>query len=63
MASFFIEYSYELSKYKHKIMPWISQAGITNNEMTVFFTHERDKGKEDIKNGNDRFTKILDSTV
>lgn len=62
MASFFIEYSYELSKYKQKIMPWISQAGITNNEMTAFFTHERDKGKEDIKNGNDRFTKILDST-
>ena len=40
MASFFIEYSYELSRYKQKIMPWLSDAGITTNELTAFFTHE-----------------------
>lgn len=62
MASFFIEYSYELSRYKQKIMPWISDAGISTNELTAFFTHERDKGKEDIKRGEDKFVDILNST-
>ena len=62
MASFFIEYSYELSRYKQKIMPWITNAGITTNELTAFFTHERDKGKEDIEKGEDRFIEILNST-
>ena len=62
MASFFIEYSYELSRYKQKIMPWISDAGISTNELTAFFTHERDKGKEDIKRGDDTFVDILKST-
>lgn len=61
MASFFIEYSYELSRYKQKIMPWISDAGITTNDLTAFFTHERDKGKEDIKRNEDRFVGILNS--
>ena len=60
MASFFIEYSYELSRYKQKIMPWLSNAGISTNDLTAFFTHERDKGKEDIKNGEDKFVEILD---
>jgi len=60
MASFFIEYSYELSKYKQKIMPWITDAGITTNEMTAFFTHERDNGKEDIEKDEDSFVEILD---
>ena len=61
MASFFIEYSYELSRYKQKIMPWLSDAGITTNELTAFFTHERDNGKKDIENGNDKFIEILNS--
>ena len=61
MASFFIEYSNELSKYKQKILPFISNAGISNNELTSFFTHERDEGKGDIERGNDRFVKILDN--
>lgn len=60
MASFFIEYSYELSRYKQKIMPWISSAGISTSEMTAFFTHERDRGKEDVKNKEDKFVEILD---
>lgn len=60
MASFFIEYSYELSRYKQKIMPWLSNAGITTNDLTAFFTHERDKGKTDIENGVDKFVEILD---
>jgi hypothetical protein len=62
MASFFIEYSYELSRYKQKIMPWLSNAGITTNELTAFFTHERDKGKVDIEDGKDKFVEILDKT-
>ncbi|MBP3829980.1 MAG: AAA family ATPase [Bacteroidaceae bacterium] len=62
MASFFIEYSHELSKYKQKIMPWLSKAGISNSELTAFFTHERDKGKVDIENGIDKFVEILDKT-
>lgn len=62
MASFFIEYSNELSRYKQKIMPWISDAGISTNELTAFFTHERDKGKEDIEKGEDKFVDILNST-
>ena len=61
MASFFIEYSYELSRYKQKIMPWLSNAGLSTNDLTTFFTHERDKGKEDVKNGEDKFVKILDN--
>ena len=61
MASYFIEYSYELSRYKQKIMPWLSDAGITTNELTAFFTHERDNGKKDIENGDDKFIKILNS--
>ena len=61
MASYFIEYSYELSKYKQKILPWLSEAGVSTNELTAFFTHERDKGKEDIDKGEDKFVKILDS--
>ena len=61
MASFFIEYSNELSKYKQKILPLISNAGISNNELTSFFTHERDEGKGDIERGDDRFVKILDN--
>ena len=61
MASFFIEYSFELSKYKQKIMSLIANAGIPTNDLTAFFTHERDHGKEDIANGNDKFVKILDS--
>lgn len=60
MASFFIEYSYELSRYKQKIMPWLSNAGISTNDLTAFFTHERDKGKENVKNGEDKFVGILD---
>ena len=60
MASFFIEYSYELSRYKQKIMPWLSKAGISTNDLTAFFTHERDKGKENVKNGEDKFVGILD---
>ena len=60
MASFFIEYSYELSRYKQKIMPWLSNAGISTNDLTAFFTHERDKGKEDVKKGEDKFVGILD---
>ena len=60
MASFFIEYSFELSKYKQKIMPWIAKAGIPTSDLTSFFTHERDHGKEDIARGNDKFVKILD---
>ena len=51
MASFFIEYSYELSKYKQKIMPWIANAGIPTSDLTAFFTHERDYGKKDIERG------------
>ena len=61
MASFFIEYSNELSKYKQKILPLISNAGISNNELTSFFTHERDDGKGDIERGEDKFVKILDN--
>lgn len=61
MASFFIEYSNELSKYKQKILPLISNAGISNNDLTSFFTHERDEGKGDIERGDDRFVKILDN--
>ena len=61
MASYFIEYSYELSRYKQKIMPLLSNAGITTNEITTFFTHERDNGKKDIENGDDKFIEILDS--
>ena len=60
MASFFIEYSYELSRYKQKIMSLISDSGISTNDLTAFFTHERDKGKEDIKINEDKFVKILD---
>jgi len=62
MASFFIEYSYELSRYKQKIMPWLYNAGISTNDLTAFFTHERDKGKVDIENGKDKFVEILDKT-
>ena len=61
MASFFIEYSYELSKYKQKIMPWIANAGIPTSDLTAFFTHERDYGKKDIERGDDKFVKILDN--
>ena len=61
MASFFIEYSHELSKYKQKIMPWITGTGISANELTAFLTHERDNGTEDIQKGKDKFIKILDS--
>lgn len=61
MASFFIEYSYELSKYKQKIMPWIADAGIPPSDLTAFFTHERDYGKKDIERGDDKFVKILDN--
>ena len=61
MASFFIEYSYELSKYKQKIIPWLTNAGIATSDLTSFFTHERDKGKEDIEKGEDRFVTIIDS--
>ena len=61
MASYFIEYSYELSRYKQKIIPWLSDAGIATNELTAFFTHERDNGKKDIENGDDKFIKILNS--
>lgn len=61
MASFFIEYSYELSKYKQKIMPWIANAGIQTSDLTAFFTHERDYGKKDIERGDDKFVKILDN--
>ncbi len=61
MASFFIEYSYELSKYKQKIMPWIADAGIPTSDLTAFFTHERDYGKKDIERGDDKFVKILDN--
>ena len=43
-------------------MPWIANAGITTNELTAFFTHERDKGKEDIEKDKDRFVEILNST-
>ena len=60
MASFFIEYSYELSRYKQKIMPWLSNAGLSANDLTAFFTHERDKGITDVKNGEDKFVEILD---
>ena len=60
MASFFIDYSFELSRYKQKIMPWLSNAGISTNDLTAFFTHERDKGKEDVKKGEDKFVGILD---
>lgn len=61
MASYFIEYSIELSKYKQKILPLLANAGITTSDLTAFFTHERDHGKEDIAKGNDKFVKILDS--
>ena len=60
MASFFIEYSFELSRYKQRIMPWLSNAGISTNELTAFFTHERDNGKVDIENGKDKFVEIMD---
>lgn len=61
MASFFIEYSYELSKYKQKVMSLITKAGISTNEMTDFFTHERDNGKDNVSQGKDRFVHILDT--
>ena len=61
MASFFIEYSYELSKYKQKVLSVLSTAGISNNEWTEFFTHERDNGKDDITKGEDRFVQLLDN--
>lgn len=61
MASFFIEYSYELAKYKQKILPWITASGISSNELTDFFTHERDFGRSDVQKEEDRFVKILDS--
>ena len=61
MASFFIEYSNELSKYKQKILPWITASGISSNELTDFFTHERDFGKKEVQNGEDRFVQILNN--
>ncbi len=61
MASFFIEYSFELAKYKQKIIPLITSTGITTNELTDFFTHERDYGIGDVQRGEDRFVKILDA--
>ena len=60
MASFFIEYSYELSRYKQKIMPWLSNLGLSANDLTAFFTHERDMGITDVRNGEDKFVEILD---
>lgn len=61
MASFFIEYSNELSNYKQKIISLISKAGIPTSQFTAFFTEERDNGKRNIDQGNDKFIKILDS--
>lgn len=61
MASFFIEYSYELSKYKQKVLSVLSTAGLSNNELTDFFTLERDKGKDNVAKGEDRFVQLLDS--
>jgi len=61
MASFFIEYSNELAKYKQKIIPLITATGITTNELNGFFTHERDYGISDVQRGEDRFVKILNS--
>lgn len=61
MATFFIDYSYELYKYKQKILPWLQNEGITTNQLQEFFTHERDFGKKDISENNDKFVKILDS--
>ena len=60
MASFFIEYSYELSKYRKKVISIVSESGLPTNEFTPFFTHEREKGKNDIANGTDKFVKMLD---
>lgn len=60
MASFFIEYALELSKYKQKILPIIIDSGISTGDLTNFFTYERDYGKGDIANGNDKFVNILD---
>lgn len=61
MASFFIEYSNELSKYKQKIMPLLENRNDVR-DATAFFTHERDKGKEDVDNNNDLFVKILETS-
>ena len=61
MASFFIEYSYELTKYKQKVLSVLSTAGLSNNELTEFFTLERDKGKDNVAKGEDRFVQLLDS--
>lgn len=61
MASFFIEYSYELSKYKQKVLSVLSTTGLSNNELTEFFTLERDKGKDNVAKGEDRFVQLLDS--
>ena len=61
MASFFVEYSYELSKYKQKVLSVLSTAGISNNELTEFFIHERNNGKDDVSKGEDIFVQLLDS--
>lgn len=61
MASYFIEYSNELSNYKQKIIPWITKAGIPTSKLTAFFTEERDNGKSNIAKGKDEFVKLLDS--
>lgn len=61
MASFFIEYSYELSKYKQKVLSVLSTAGLSNNELTEFFTLERDKGKDNVVKGEDRFVQLLEA--
>ena len=60
MASFFIEYWYELSKYRKKVISIVSESGLPTNEFTPFFTHEREEGKKDIANGTDKFVKMLD---
>lgn len=61
MASFFIEYALELSKYKQKVISLITNSGVATSDLTDFFTHERDNGKEDVANGNDKFVEILDN--
>lgn len=59
MASYFIEYSYELYKYRKKVISIITNSGVSQNSLTSFFTHERDEGKKDIEKGTDEFVKIL----
>jgi len=59
VAAFFSDYTKELLKYKEVTIDILSKAGIQRDALLQFFTHERDNGKVDLRNNQDKFLRIL----